>query len=273
MAIMLLGESVAAKIYCELKKTSGLEKLKLAVVQVGNQGASVKYIEEKKKACENLGIGFELFGYPENISQEELKEKVLALGRDPLVTGMLIQLPLPKDIQTQEILDLIPFEKDVDVLSSARLESFASSDDPLFPPTVRAISLLLKETGANLKEKQVVVVGAGRLVGSPVMTWLSKQRIRFNLVRQSTQNKEEILKQADVIISGVGKKNLITGAMIKEGVVVIDAGKSVEAGEASGDVEQESVFRKASFLSPVPGGVGPLTVACLIDNLVSLSRA
>ena len=193
---------------------------------------------------------------------------------------MIVQFPLPKHINTQSVLDRIPQRKDVDVLSSSSFAEFVFGTLSILPPTVAAIALLIKETlrqssgqaKRNLEGTQVAVVGAGRLVGLPVSLWLTQQGAIVSLIQKGTRNAPQLIKKADIVVSGVGKAGLITGTMIKKGSVIIDAGTSVESGRAQGDVDFKSVSKKAGYLSPVPGGVGPLTVACLFQNLFSLSR-
>lgn len=202
-----------------------------------------------------------------NVSQVKLERQVKKIGKDAKISGVIVQLPLPKRLNTQHVLDLIPTKKDVDVLSSASFSDFALGILPILPPTVGAIALLLKEAKKKLEGSKVVVVGAGRLVGLPIALWLTQQGATISLIQKGTKNTSQIILEADIVISGVGKPGLITGKMIKKGAVVIDAGTSVEGGSIKGDVDFESVLKKASFLTPVPGGVGPLTVVCLFKNL------
>ena len=272
MAKILFGEPIARRILNILKKSKTKRKLCLAVVQVGKNAASVKYIAEKEKVAKELGVAFRLVLLPLNISKAELKKQIEKIGKDKKVSGMIVQLPLPPRLNTQKALDLIPKEKDVDVLSSSSFSDFALGTLLILPPTVAAVVLLLKESKTKLEGTKVAVVGAGRLVGLPVSLWLAQQGATISLIQKETRNASKIISKADIVISGVGKPRLITGKMIKKGAVVIDAGTSVEGGSTTGDVEQESVAKKASFVSPVPGGVGPLTVACLYKNLFLLNE-
>ena len=281
MAQILSGESLARRVLENLKKKRR-KNLCLAVIQVGDNRVSLKYITEKEKAAEDLGIGFRLMLYPLTVSQATLVKAIKKTGRDKKVSGMIVQLPLPKHLDTQPILDAIPERKDVDVLSSSSFAKFTLGIFPVLPPTVAAISILLKKTKKKLEGAKVAVVGAGRLVGLPVSVWLAQQGAVVSLIQKGTRNAPQIIKKADIVISGVGKAGLITGKVVKKGAVVIDAGTSVESGPSTrsarsgrqaslvGDVDFESVSKKASFITPVPGGVGPLTVACLFQNLVTL---
>ena len=271
MARILSGAPIAKRILASLKKKKK-KKLCLCVIQVGDNLVSQKYIEEKEKIAKELKITFRLVLFPQSISQANLKKRIEKIGKDKKVHGMIVQLPLPKRFNTQNILDSIPEEKDIDVLSSVSFSGFALNILPIIPPTVAAIAMLLKTTKKKIEGRQVAVVGVGRLVGLPVAIWLSHQGAIISLVQKETRNASLIISKADIIISGVGKSGLITGKMIKKGAVVIDAGTSVEGGSSKGDVDQVSVEKKASFLTPVPGGVGPLTVACLFKNLYLLNE-
>ncbi len=270
---ILDGVNLAEDILQGLKKNPLAKQLGLAVVQVGENAISKKYIAEKQKACEKIGISFELFEFPETILTEALKVKIREIGQNPLHSGMIIQLPLPKKFPTQEILDCIPQKKDVDVLSTRQFGLFALSKGAISPPTVHAISLLLKEAHiSTLKGTNVAIVGSGRLVGLPLSLWLISQGATVSIVNKSTKDIGKITSAADILISGVGICNLIKGAMVKKGAVVIDAGSSVENGTSYGDVDFESASKKASFITKVPGGVGPLTVVCLLQNLLALQK-
>ena len=269
MVQILSGESLARRVLTSLKKKRR-KGLCLAVIQVGDNQVSLKYIAEKEKAAQNLGIAFRLMLYPLTVSQTTLVKAIKKMGADKKVSGMIVQLPLPKHLNTQPILDAIPEHKDVDVLSSLSFAKFTLGTFPVLPPTVAAISILLKKTKKKLEGAKVAVVGAGRLVGLPVSVWLAQQGAVVSLIQKGTRNAPQLIKQADIVISGVGKAGLIDGKVVKKGAVVIDAGTSVESGKTQGDVDFKSVSKKAGYLSPVPGGVGPLTVACLFQNLVTL---
>lgn len=237
---ILNGKKLAQKILKNLKKEIARKKLKLklAVVLVGGDLDSEIFVKQKRKACDLVGINFELLQFPNRIRQTELAEKIKEIIKSD-ISGLIIQLPLPKHIDTDEILKLIPREKDAEFIS----------------PVVCAISCLLKEHKISLKNKKIVLIGKGRLVGQPVSDWLKEQNLNFSGI--------ENINQADIAISGTGRSNLIKGEMIKKGAVVIDVG---------GDVEFESVSKKASYLTPTPGGIGPMTVACLLKNLIKITR-
>ena len=279
MVHILSGEKMARQILSNLEKKKTRKKLSLVVVQIGKNPVSLKYVEEKRKVAKELNVSFRLVNLSLNISQTKLEQEIKKMGKDKKVSGIIVQLPLPGRFNTQRVLDFIPSKKDVDVLSSVSFSDFALGLLPILPPTVGAISLLLKKAKKNLVGAKVVVVGAGRLVGLPTALWLTQQGASVLMVQKGTRNIPQIIAKADIVISGVGKPGLITGKMIKKGAVVIDAGTSVEGGPSTGlrasstkgDIDFKSVSKKAGFLSPVPGGVGPLTVACLFSNLFLLN--
>ncbi len=274
MSIILDGKKLADSILADLKKKVDKSELtlKLAVVLVGDDPISEVYIKQKQRACEYVGIDFDLFKFPSEISIADLKIKIGKIAWNPEVAGVVIQLPLPVKFKVQDFLNLIPLEKDVDVLSEAGIAKFYSGNSIVFPPTVCAISQLLAAYNISLEGKNIVIVGAGRLIGLPLTLWLSKEGATVSVLNKSTEDISFFCEKADVIISGAGKPNLITGKMIKKGAVVVDAGSSSEEGKTVGDIDFESVSKKASYVTPVPGGVGPMTVACLLKNTVELYK-
>lgn len=240
-----LSEKILKNLGKEIKKKQ--LKIKLAVVLVGNEYASQVYINRKKNACEKIGIEFESFNFLPDISQDELKNKIKEIAENPEITGIVVQLPLPEKFNTQDVLKVIPDNKNAEFLS----------------PVVCAVGKILKEYKISLKNKKIVLVGQGKLVGSPLAQWLSKNNLNFSGIEE--------IKNADIVISGVGKPGLITGNMIKKGAVVIDVGFSHnKEKKAVGDVDFKTVSKKAGLITPVPGGVGPVTVVCLLGNLLKL---
>jgi len=175
-------------------------------------------------------------------------------------------------MNVQDILNIIPSEKDVDVLSEQNMGKFYAGNSEILPPVVSAISALFKKYNIKVAGKSVLVVGAGRLVGKPLSVWLIQQSATVFVANSATKNLSYLSRNADIVISGVGKSNLITKNMIKKGAVVIDAGTSVGSGKSRGDVDFKNVQKKADFITPVPGGVGPLTVAYLLKNLLILNQ-
>lgn len=268
---LLLGEKIANSIKLRLKKEVNEKniKLTLAVVLVGNDYASKVFVAKKEQFCKDIGLNFKLFQFKKDINFEELKKEVNRISLNS--SGVVIQLPLPLKEKTQEILNLIPIEKDIDVLSENSLGRFHTGSIGVLPPVVGSINHIFKKYKISLKEKSVLLVGAGRLVGFPLAIWLLKNMATVSVVNKSTKDISSFTKKADIIISGAGKPGLIKGPMIKKGAVVIDAGSGFMQGKIKGDVNFDSVAKKAGYLSPVPGGVGPLTVACLFENLIKLN--
>ncbi|MDO8669705.1 MAG: bifunctional 5,10-methylenetetrahydrofolate dehydrogenase/5,10-methenyltetrahydrofolate cyclohydrolase, partial [Candidatus Buchananbacteria bacterium] len=218
----------------------------LAAILVGEDKNSMIFLRQKKKACEFAGVVYQFFQFSGDISQESLEAEIKKIVRGTN-HGIIIQLPLPRHINAQNILDLIPPEKDVDVLSGKKIKP------TILSPVLAGILALLKEYKINFHGKKVAVVGRGRLVGQPVINWLKKQRIEIS----------DDIKRADILISGAGKPKLIKGDMIKKGTVVVDA---------AGDVDFKTVEPKASYITPIPGGVGPMTVVMVIKNLMILNE-
>lgn len=294
--MLIDGKKIAEEIKISLKEEVAKlnKKLRLAVVYVGENLASAKFIERKKKFGLEIGIDLRVYKFPEDISTNQLRRKISEIVHIKQNTGVIIQLPLPSQINTQYILNSVPSEKDPDALSARSLGNFVAGKSLLMPPVVGAIKIIFEKYKIDYKNKYVVLLGAGNLVGKPAALWLLNEKATFTVVRSSTENPEQFLKKADIIISGIGKPQFITGDMVKDGVVVIDAGTSSASiptsdirhpeGELSvpcgagpmsglvGDTNFDSVSPKASYITPVPGGVGPITVAMLFQNLVEVIK-
>lgn len=272
--ILLDGKKLSQKILDELKQKISIskKKLRLAVIVVGEYPVIRKFIEQKKKKAEEVGIGVRIYPFEEKITASELRKRIAKVVHEKKNNGVIVQLPLPEHIGTQYILNAITPEKDVDMLSSRSIGNFAAGKSLILPPVVGSIRAFLEEYKISHKDKYIVVVGAGNLVGRPIAIWLLNDKFTFSVLRSITPNPEDFLKKADIVISGVGKPKFITGDMIKEGAVVFDAGTSESEGQLVGDVDFASVVPKASFITPVPGGIGPVTVAVLLRNLLALSK-
>jgi len=273
--ILLDGKKLSQQILDELKdqikkmaKPSGL-----AIIMVGEHPATLSFIKQKEKACEDIGIRFNFYKYPEDISTAELRNKINIVCKVKKNTGVIIQLPVPDHINKQYILNTVPPEKDVDVLAEKSLGKFYTDRLPILPPTIAGIMRFLKETKTKTQGTHIVIVGAGGLVGKPLATHMINQGATVSILNEFTSDIAQFTKEADVLVTGVGKPGLITDDMVKEGVIVIDAGLA-EAGDGkiTGDVDFKSVSKKASYITPVPGGVGPMTVAMLLKNLVELAK-
>lgn len=271
---ILDGKSLSQKILAGLKSDylSLGRKLTLAIVRVDEDAVIDKFVAQKKKIAEELGVDFRVYAYDVGIATNELRKKIAVIVHDTDPDGVIIQLPLPEKINTQYILNSIPAEKDVDVLSARALGNFFVGKSEILPPVVGAIKALFEEYGIDIRGKYIVVIGAGGLVGKPVAAWLLNAGVTFSVVRSTTPDIAEFTQKADVIVSGVGRPGLITSGMVKDGVVVIDAATSESEGKMAGDADFDSVSKKASYITPVPGGVGPLTVAMIYKNLLTLTR-
>lgn len=275
MAIILDGKMLRDKIFESLKaKLDKMEqKPTLAVILVGENPASQIYVRNKKKTAEKLGINSLSIEYPSDISEEELLNKIKELNSDEKVTAILVQLPLPAHINKNRIIDAILPQKDVDGLTPYNLGKLFSGEEPyVYPCTPKGILLLLDEYNIKLEGKNIVVVGRSNLVGKPVAQMLLKRNATVTMCHSHTKNLSEITKTADIIVSAVGKK-VIGEKMLKSDCVVIDVGIfRDENGKISGDVDFENVSKTAAYISPVPGGVGPMTIASLMLNTVELAR-
>lgn len=275
MAIILDGKMLRDKIFESLK--AKLDKMQqkptLAVILVGENPASQIYVRNKKKTAEKLGINSLSIEYPSDISEEELLNKINELNSDEKVTAILVQLPLPAHINKNRIIDAILPQKDVDGLTPYNLGKLFSGEEPyVYPCTPKGILLLLDEYNIKLEGKNIVVVGRSNLVGKPVAQMLLKRNATVTMCHSHTKNLSEITKTADIIVSAVGKK-VIGEKMLKSDCVVIDVGIfRDENGKISGDVDFENVSKTAAYISPVPGGVGPMTIASLMLNTVELAR-
>lgn len=286
MAKLVDGKKIAGEILQTVRKR--IESLdfipRLAVVMVGENPASISYAKMKQKRGEEVGIHVEIYRYKMEIAQEKLIEEVKKLNQTKDIKGVLIQLPLPKHIDRQIVLDAVDPRLDVDCLTSHNKQLLIAGKDPFHnPPAPAAILEILDRHKVDLKNSNILIVGTGDLIGEPLSAMLLHRKIAFELANRHTGNMNELAAKADVIITGVGKAGLITGNMIKKGAVVIDAGTTgstpsfppFSRGEVKGglvgDVDTETVMGKASLLAPVPGGVGPITVAMLLQNVVNFA--
>lgn len=242
-------------------------------VLAGEDPSSVQYVRMKARTAESVGIKFHNASFPASITTEELVEKIKKLNKIKNMCGIIVQLPLPGHINRRAVLDAIEPFLDVDFLGSAAGNEFYSGRTKRGFPTALACIALLEALQLDLKNKKIAVLGQGELVGKPVAALLRFREIEPAIVTRKTKNKEELIKNADVIISGMGQGKYITGKMIKQGTVLIDAGTSEANNAIVGDVDLESVRPVASRVSPVPGGVGPVTVAMLLQNVLEVAKS
>lgn len=274
MTIILDGKKLRDKIFENLKQklNNMSEKPTLAVILVGDDPASQIYVKNKKKTAENLGINSIVINYPSNISENILLDKIQELNNDNKITAILVQLPLPKHIDKFKIIDAIAPEKDVDGLTPYNSGKLFSGEEPyVYPCTPKGILLLLDEYNIELEGKHVVVIGRSNLVGKPVAQMLLNRNATVTMCHSHTKNLSDITKTADIIVSAVGK-NIIGEKMLKSDCVVVDVGifKDIN-GKICGDVDFASASKIAAYISPVPGGVGPMTIASLMLNTVELA--
>lgn len=276
MAI-LDGKALAKKIRTSIKKE--VDNLKkegiipgLAFILVGDNPASQVYVNMKTKACEEVGIYSINHRMPSEISEKELIDVIRMLNENPMVDGILVQLPLPKHLNEEKIIEAIDYKKDVDGFHPYNMGRLARGNPLFVSCTPFGIMKLLNEYSIEVKGKDVVVVGAGNITGKPMALMLTNSGATVQICHIYTQNLEEKTKRADIVISAVGKPNLIKEEMIKEGAVVVDVGISRVEGKVVGDVDFEKVSKKASYITPVPGGVGPMTIAMLLYNTLQSVR-
>lgn len=273
------SEQIKQEIAEEVKqmKVSGQKVPHLAAVLVGNDGASLTYVGSKVKSCEQVGFESTLITLPAEITEAELLQKIDELNKNPEIDGYIVQLPLPKHIDSQKVLMAVDPEKDVDGFHPANFGKIALDMDAFIPATPFGIMELLKRYNVETKGKHVVVVGRSHIVGRPISILLSQKgnpgNATVTLTHSYTPNIQEVTKQADIIVMALGIPEFLKGDMVKEGVTVIDVGitrledKNAPKGyRIVGDVDFEQVSKKADFITPVPGGVGPMTIAMLLKN-------
>lgn len=270
--IALEGKLIAQGIFQKLKEEIAHKKLKLrlAVIVVGEDEASRQYVGQKKRDAESVGIEISIHPFPSSISTSALRDRVSEIVHHAPNTGVIVQLPISAHINRQKILDAVIPEKDVDVLSSHAFGKFMTGKSPILPPMVGAIKTLLEEYKVPYRGLYAVVVGYGPLVGKPVSHWLMEQGCTVSIVHKATPHPEEFYRRADLIVTGANEAHILTGDMIREGVAIIDAGTVIVDGKTYGNVAFDSVKEKAAFVSSVPGGVGRLTIAQLLQNVVIL---
>ncbi|KAA0875364.1 bifunctional methylenetetrahydrofolate dehydrogenase/methenyltetrahydrofolate cyclohydrolase FolD [Nitrincola tapanii] len=242
----------------------------LAVVLVGEDPASHIYVRNKKQACQDVGITSLDYNLGKDATQDELLALIDRLNQNPEVDGILVQLPLPAHLDTTQIIERIRPDKDVDGFHAFNLGRLAQRMPMLRPCTPKGIMTLLKSTGIELKGAEAVIVGASNIVGRPMTLELLLAGCTTTTTHRFTQDLAAHVKRADILVVGVGKPGLVKGEWIKPGAVVIDVGiNRLEDGRVVGDIEYSSAAERASWITPVPGGVGPMTVACLMENTLA----
>lgn len=278
--ILLDGRKVADEMLENLKKE--VEDLKnknihpyIVVILVGKNPASLSYIKQKRKACEKTGIKWEQIDYEESVTTEELIKKIHELNERKDVHGILVQLPLPKNVYSPDVFKAIEPKKDVDGFTAYNIgKMFLSTEFEHLPPcTPAGVIELLDYYKIDLKGKDVTVVGASNIVGKPLSTMFLNRNATVTTCHIFTKDLKSHTINADIVAVGVGKQNLITADMVKDGVIIIDIGcNKKEDGRLCGDADFESISKKASYITPVPGGIGPMTVAYLMKNTVNAAK-
>lgn len=273
-AIIISGKELAKTKREEMKKQTAILKEQgivpgLAVILVGEDPASQSYVKAKQRACEETGIHSEMDLVSPSISEDELLEKIRLLNDAEHINGILVQLPLPEHISETKVIETIDPDKDVDGFHPINIGRMMTGQDAFLPCTPFGIVEMIKSKGIEIQGKHVVVVGRSNIVGKPVGQLLLNEHATVTYCHSRTKNMQEFTRSADILIVAVGKEHFLNGDDMKEGAVVIDVGVNRnEAGKLIGDVEFESASQKASYITPVPGGVGPMTITMLLHNTI-----
>ena len=274
MATIIDGKELSKKLKEQMKDRVAQMRQqdivpKLVVVLVGNNSASEVYVRNKHKACGEVGIESQVIKMPEETTQQELLDVVKGLNEDRTVDGILVQLPLPGQINEKVVLRSILPEKDVDGFHPVNVGLLSIGDDCYAPATPSGIIAMFKEYGIEIAGKHCVIIGRSNIVGKPMAALLLRHNATVTVCHSKTQNLSELTRQADIVIVATGHRHTLTADMVKEGAVVIDVGMNRnELGKLCGDVDFDEVKEKASFITPVPGGVGPMTITELLENTI-----
>lgn len=276
-AVRMDGKALSAKVRGSiLAETEALKKQGvtpgLAVIIVGNDPASEIYVRNKERACEQCGFYSEKYALPEETTQEELLGLIDELNHNPRIDGILCQLPVPKHINEQAIIDAISPEKDVDAFHPINVGKIMVGNFDFLPCTPAGVMQLLEEYDIDPNGKNCVVIGRSNIVGKPMAMLLLHKNGTVTICHSRTKNLKEVCAQADILVAAVGKADFVTADMVKEGAVVIDVGMNRKDGKLCGDVAFDEVNEKASYLTPVPGGVGPMTITMLMKNTLKAAK-
>lgn len=278
MAIIIDGKALAKKIRenlkldCEVLKENGVQP-KLAVIMVGENPASKVYVKNKSKACEDVGIKYEEYLLQDNITQEELINLIKKLNNRKDINGILLQSPIPKHLDINEAFKTISYKKDVDGFNPVNVGKLALGQDTFISCTPYGVIKMFEEYNINIEGKNVVIIGRSNIVGKPLIQCCLDKNATVTVCHSRTQNIEKYTKEADVIIIAIGKSKFLKENMVKNGVVIIDVGiNRDENNKLTGDVDFENVKKKASYITPVPGGVGPMTIAMLMNNVIKATK-
>lgn len=239
-----------------------------ALIMVGDNQASQVYVRNKQKACDEVGINVESYLLEENTSQKELLNIIDKCNKDPKINGILVQLPLPSHIEEKTVINAISPEKDIDGLNMVNQGKLMVGEEGLVPATPKGVITLLKSNNIEIAGKNVVIVGRSKLVGKPLAMLMLKENATVTVAHSKTVNLKEVTKRADILVAAVGKAKFITADMVKRDAVVVDVGINRFDGKLCGDVDYQAVSEVAKFITPVPGGVGPMTIAELLENIL-----
>ncbi|NLB83878.1 MAG: bifunctional methylenetetrahydrofolate dehydrogenase/methenyltetrahydrofolate cyclohydrolase FolD [Synergistaceae bacterium] len=276
-AHILDGKKIATEIRASIKKETALLKERgvvpgLAVVLVGDNPASKVYVGQKEKGCLEAGFASFLHRLPGTTSQKDLLDLIAKLNGDPLVHGILVQLPLPDQIDEEKVIAAIKPEKDVDGFSPVNMGRLMAGMAAIEPCTPKGIMRLLEASGIEMAGKEAVVIGRSNIVGKPIALMLLAKNATVTVCHSRTKDLAEHVKRADILVAAVGRPRFVTADMVKDGVVVIDVGINRLEEGLVGDVDFEGVSEKASWITPVPGGVGPMTIAMLLENTLEQAK-
>ena len=278
MAVIIDGKELAKKIRANLKiECEELKKKninsKLAVIMVGDDPASKVYVRNKSRACEDVGIEYEEYLLDANITQKELIELIEKLNNDKTINGILLQSPIPSNLDINEAFRTISPEKDVDGFNPVNVGKLVLNQDTFVSCTPYGIMKMFEEYNIDLTGKDVVILGRSNIVGKPLIHCCLNKNATVTSCHSKTQNIIQKAREADILISEIGKANFVTVDMVKENAVVIDVGiNRLDNGKITGDVDFENVKEKASYITPVPGGVGPMTIAMLMNNVIKATK-
>ena len=278
MAAIIDGKAVSARLRQEMKGEVAALQAKgitpgLAVVLVGEDPASQVYVRNKIRACEELGIRSQDHRLPADTTQERLLELIGELNGDPAVHGILVQLPLPKQISDQAVIAAIDPKKDVDAFHPQNVGKIVQGNYDFLPCTPAGVMALLRSTGVPVAGKECVVIGRSNIVGKPMALLMLHEHATVTICHSRTRDLAEVCRRADILIVAIGKARCVTADMVKEGAVVIDVGMDRdENGKLCGDVDFAGVEPKAGYITPVPGGVGPMTITMLMQNTITAAR-
>ena len=278
MAIIIDGKNLAKKIRQELKEECNELKKnninpKLAVIMVGDDPASKVYVRNKSRACNEIGIDYEEFILKEETTQEELIKLIKKLNDDNNINGILLQSPIPKHLNINEAFKAITYKKDVDGFTPSSVGKLCIGEDTFISCTPYGVMKMFEEYNIELTGKDVVILGRSNIVGKPLIQCCLQKNATVTVCHSRTKNLEEHTKRADVVISAIGQSKFVKADMVKDGAVVIDVGiNRGEDGKLTGDVDFENVEKKASYITPVPGGVGPMTIAMLMNNVIKATK-